>query len=85
MDLDIDFQDDNLTGTAVSAPSTGANWDEAVWDGAYWQNDTAITKQWATIFEWQGMSASAKVKISSSTLLVQWVSSDFIWEPGGML
>lgn len=85
VDLDIDFQDDNLTGTAVSAPSTGATWDEAVWDGAYWQSDTAITKQWATIFEWQGMSASAKVKISSSTLLVQWVSSDFIWEPGGML
>lgn len=84
-DLDVDFQDDPIAGTATYASIPGAVWDSSTWDDTYWGTGTVITKQWVTPSEWQGVCAAPKLKVSTNSLTIQWVSNDLVWEPGGML
>lgn len=85
VDIDVDFADDPITGTATYTAIAGAVWDAFNWDEAYWAAGQEIVKQWSSVSEWPGYCAAGKVKIATNSLTVQWMSSDFVYELGGVL
>ncbi len=81
-DIDVDFGDDEISGTTTYSTGSGAVWDVATWDNAFWQSGTTVVKQWTSPNEWQGYCASAKIKIATNSLMIQWMSNDMIFETG---
>lgn len=84
-DIDVDFQDNPITGSATYTVTSGAQWDVDDWDEGYWAAGLEVVKQWTSPDEWQGYCAAGKVKIATNSLMVQWISSDMIYESGGII
>ncbi len=80
-DIDVDFGDDPLVGSATYTVNSGAVWDTSLWDQSFWAAGLQITKEWTSPNEWQGVWISGKVKIATNSLQVQWISSDYIYQP----
>lgn len=81
-DIDVDFKDDDITGTATYAVFSGAVWDAAVWDAALWGSGTQVIKEWTTPGEWPGSSAAGKLKITTNSLTIRWMASEWVYEVG---
>ena len=80
-DIDVDFGDDPLVGSATYTVNSGAVWDTSLWDQSFWAAGLQITKEWQSPAEWQGVWISGKLKIATNSLQVQWISSDYIYQP----
>jgi hypothetical protein len=85
IDIDVDFADNDITGLASYTITPQALWDTSTWDFSYWASGMQIVKDWHTPSEWCGFCASGKIKVSTNTLTVQWLSNDYIFESGGVL
>lgn len=83
-DIDVDFNDEEIAGTATYTVQTGAVWDVSNWDEAYWASNLEVLKEWTSPAEWQGYCAAGKIKIQTSSLTIQWMSYDVMYERGGM-
>lgn len=83
-DMDVDFRDTPITGSATYTVSQGAIWDTSLWDTGEWAFGMEVVREWTSPDEYQGYCASGKVKITTSTYTVQWMSSDYIFERGGI-
>lgn len=81
-DIDMDFEDDEITGTVSYSVVSGAQWDVSNWDEAYWAQGMEVVKQWSSPAEWTGRWISGKLKIVSNSLNCQWSASTMMWEPG---
>ena len=79
-DVDVDFEDDDITGTVSYSVVAGAQWDVANWDQAYWAQGQEVVKQWSSPSDWTGRWIAGKIKIQSNALTVQWMGSTMIWE-----
>ena len=84
-DIDVDFNDTLINGTATYSVTTGAQWDVGNWDEVYWASGLQVVKEWTSPDEYMGYCASGKIKISTNSLMVQWISCDYIYETGGPL
>lgn len=84
-DIDVDFRDDNLAGSATYTVISGATWDGSNWDAAYWASGLEVVRQWTSPAEWTGYCAAAKLKVSTNSLQVQWIANSMVWEPGGLM
>lgn len=84
-DLDVDFNDEEMTAAATYAVVSGATWDTSKWDEAFWGSGFATVKQWTTTPEWAGYCAAGKLKIATNALTIQWVASEYVYEQGGIL
>lgn len=84
-DIDVDFQDTTITGTATYNVTAGAQWDVDNWDESYWAAGLEVLKQWTSPDEWNGYSGSGKIKIETNVLTVQWMACDWVYEKGGIL
>lgn len=80
-DVDMDFEDDEITGVVSYSVVSGAVWDQDNWDEAYWGQGMEIVKLWTSPQEWQGRWMAVKVKIASSALTCQWSGNTVIYEP----
>jgi len=85
VDIDVDFEDDEVTGSATYSVNSGGVWDTSNWDQAYWAYGMEIVKEWLSPDEWMGYCAAGKVKIATNSLTVQWMSCDYVFESGGIL
>ena len=84
-DIDVDFNDTEISGTASYTAISGGSWDVGNWDEAYWSAGMEVLKEWTSPDENLGYCASGKVKISTNSLTVQWMSADWMYEVGGPL
>jgi len=84
-DIDIDYQDQPITSTATYSVTSGAQWNVDNWDVGYWASGLEVTKGWTSPAEYDGKCAAGKLKITTSSLNVQWTASDYVWETGGLL
>lgn len=84
-DIDVDFQDTLIAGTATYNVTAGARWDIDTWDGSYWAQGLEVVKNWTSPDEWTGYWASGKVKIETTSLTIQWISTDWMYQSGGAL
>jgi len=80
-DISVDFEDHELIGSATYTVNAGGTWDSAIWDQSNWATGLQITKEWTAPSEWVGVWLSGRLKISSNSLTVQWIASDYIYEP----
>lgn len=84
-DIDVDFQDTPITGSASYSVTSGASWDVDDWDEGYWAAGLEVTKAWTSPDQYQGITAAGKIKVSTNSLTVQWLACDYMYERGGML
>lgn len=82
-DIDVDFKDNDIQGVATFTPSSPALWDSGVWDTAQWGGSMEIVKNWSSPSEHMGFCASGKVKVSTTSVAVQWMASNFMFRVGG--
>lgn len=81
-DVDIEFEDDEITGTVSYTVTSGAQWDIDSWDEAYWASGMEIVQQWSSPSEWPGRWVSGKIKIVSNALTCQWMGNTMIFKKG---
>jgi len=81
-DIDVDFEDDEISGTVTYTTVGAAVWDAANWDEGYWGSGLEMVKQWSSPNEWQGRWISTKVKIDSNSLTCQWMATSLVYTHG---
>jgi hypothetical protein len=81
--IDIDFRDTPIVGEATYSVTSGALWDVAVFDAAYWAATLDIVRQWSSPQENIGTWFAGKLKISTNALEVHFLASDIMFESGG--
>jgi hypothetical protein len=84
-DIDVDFQDNAPSNTVFLDLPASSTWDSGLWGSATWGGGLTIVREWASPDEYVGYCAAGKLRISTSTLTVQWMAVDYIYEPGGVL
>jgi hypothetical protein len=84
-DIDVDFSDSPITGTATYSVVSSALWGVALWGVSSWASGMEVVKAWTSPDEFPGYCAAGKVKIATNTLTVRWMANDFIYEYGGSL
>jgi hypothetical protein len=84
-DIDVDFQDGPITTTATYSVISGAQWNVGLWNVGFWAPGIEVVKQWTSPAEYPGYCAAGKVKISTNSLTVQWMASNYMYERGAML
>lgn len=82
--LNVDFERRRTTSPGSFSPAGGTEWDVGVWDVAPWESGDNIIKRWQSITG-VGYSGSIRVVGETSDLTCQWLSTDFVYEPGGVL
>lgn len=83
-DIDVDFGDTPINGTATYTVTSGAVWNVDKWDESYWAASLEITKNWTSPAEYLGKWVAGKVKIATNALDIQWMSCDYIFTKGGI-
>lgn len=81
-DIDVDFRDTTISGSASYNVTAGAKWDVDKWDEGYWASGLEIVKEWTSPDEYTGRFAAGKLKIATNSLTVQWISSDYTYRTG---
>lgn len=84
-DIDVDFSDVEMHGSATYTVISGAKWDVSNWDESYWASGIEVVKNWTSPSTNVGYCAAGKIKIETNSLIVQWIASDYIMERGGVL
>lgn len=79
-DIDVDFKDEAISGTATYTPSATGLWSVSTWNNANWAGGLEIIKDWTSPSEWTGTAVSGKIKISTGSLMVQWIANDMMYE-----
>lgn len=83
--IDVDFKDTPIVDTTTYTTTTGAVWDTSKWDESYWAAGLEIIRRWASPKTDVGYCVAVKIKISTSTLTIQWVANDIVWQTGGIM
>ena len=84
MNVNADFDLSDTTAALAFTPTSYATWDTAVWDTDVWGQDLV------SLSDWQGANgigyAFAPVfKSATNGVQVQWVSTDLVFQQGGVL
>ncbi len=79
-DIDVDFEDDDITGTVLFTATSGAIWGASRFGESYWASGLEVVKQWSAPAEWPGTWISGKLKITTNQVAAQWMGSSIVWE-----
>ena len=81
--VNVDFDTSDTTATLAFSPSTASLWDAATWDSGTWTGDQ-ILKNWQGVTG-VGYCAAPRIKIATMGMTLQWMSTDLVFETGGIL
>lgn len=84
-DIDVDFDENDMSGEVIYTPMGAALWDTAVWDVDVWSSDSVLIRQWSAPACYEGRWIAGKVKIISNGLRGHWAGSSLMYEPGAGL
>lgn len=82
--LNVDFSNNLPTGTTTFSTTAGAIWDTAKWDVGMWSSNPTVQKNWQTVYG-VGFTFALYMQIATTVSSVQWLSTDFLIEDGGVL
>lgn len=82
-DIDVDFGDTELVGTATYTPPGAGVWGSGLWGTALWGAGTTIVQSWTSPAENVGRAFSGKLKVANDSLTVRWMACDYVYEYGG--
>lgn len=84
-DIDVDFGDTELVGTATYTPAGAGLWGTATWGNAVWGSGTVVVKNWTSPAERPGIWIAGKLKVANDSLVIRWMACDYTYEPGGTI
>jgi hypothetical protein len=84
-DIDVDFKNDPIIGTATYNVTSPSLWDSGIWDTAIWSAGSEIIRKWASPATDVGYCAAGKISIATNSLSIKWISNDYVMERGGVL
>lgn len=82
--VNVDFEDTPPTGVASFTPGEGAEWDVADWDEADWGSSGQPVVDWIPVAG-TGYAAAIYLRTASNANVIEWSSTDWLWEQGGVL
>lgn len=83
--IGVDFDNQIATNPVSSNPITSdAVWDTAVWDTAIWAGGSMVTRSWEAAGG-VGYCAALRMKSNADDQQIEWNSTNFIYEPGGLI
>lgn len=85
LDINVDFEDHPPTGVATYDTFQAGVWDSGLWDTALWGGSLEIIKDWKGAAVEEGKCLAALLRISNSTLEVQWMATEFQYTTGGVM
>lgn len=82
--LNFDFSDLEPVGVISGAASTAGTWDTSLWDVGVWGGDPTVFKGWQGV-RGVGFCAATRLAFEGKNYEVSWVSTDYVYEQGGIL
>jgi hypothetical protein len=83
--LNVDFDNSAPTGTIGTSQGNSAPWNTSLWTTpTYWGDALVITKNWIGIGG-VGYCAAMQLQIAALDVTLQWQSTDYIFQPAGMM
>jgi hypothetical protein len=86
--IDIDFDESPLIGLTSTGNVNGMTWNVSLWNEAKWGGSVTggiIVKPWGSVAQWPGHWGAGKIKGSTNSLSVRWMSSQYCYETGGLI
>lgn len=84
MEVNVDYEERIPSGTPSFSGTIGGAWDFATWDIDTWGGAMEIKKNWQSVYG-IGYAASLRIRFASNSIRIFWQSTDWIYEPGGIL
>lgn len=82
--VNVDYDLSDYTAPLSTVLSGYGLWDSAVWDSQIWGGDLAPTAEWQGCTG-IGYTLAPAIKTSTSGISLQWISTDVVYEPAGIL
>jgi hypothetical protein len=82
--LNFDFGDAEPAGVVSGSAVTGGVWDTALWDVGTWGGDPTVFRGWQGV-RGVGFCAATRLQFEGKNYEVSWVSTDYVYEQGGIL
>ena len=84
VDLNVDFEDSAPTSTPTYTAQGGSPWNTSPWNTSPWGAGTNVIKDWDTPNA-IGFCAAPYIIAIAADMNVNWESTDFVFQPGGVL
>ena len=84
-DVDVDFEDETMTGATLFSSGGTSVWGTALWGSSTWAASTFLVRKWGAPSAWEGRWLSGKLKIEDDTIQGRWMGSTMIYEAGEAL
>lgn len=84
MRMATDYGDQDVSSDITITASTAGVWDSGTWDSATWGGDTELQRRWQTLGG-VGMVGSPRIRIICNGAEMRWLSTDVVYEVGGIL
>lgn len=84
MNVGFDFQEVLLSVSVSPASSTGSAWDISDWDTTPWGDDYALSDIWSSVTG-DGYAVGSKLQVPTISQVVEWLSTTYMYEAGGIL
>lgn len=79
--IGVDFGLVSVMNVDSSTPAVASPWDTSPWDTSPWSDEVTISDNWLSV-EGMGYSVSEKLAVSTSTRTVDWLATNYLFEPG---
>ena len=82
--INTDFSDSLPAGTVSATAASTALWGTGTWDSALWGGGSYIFKRWQGL-RGIGFCAATRLRFEGTGYEVSWISTDYVFETGGIL
>ena len=82
--MNIDFDLSDPTASASFTPTNVGVWNTGLWDNALWASGSSISQEWQGA-NGIGKCAAPHVIANCQGVNLQWMSTNVLWKPGGIL
>jgi hypothetical protein len=82
--MNTDFQENRTTTSSFSFGTSGTEWDVGDWDVSPWVSSDNLTAKWQSV-SGVGFSGGIRLVTELKDISCSWVSTDFVYEVGGVL
>lgn len=82
--MNTDFQTNNALTTSFSFGTSGTEWDVGDWDTSPWISGNNLSARWQSV-SGVGFSGGLRLSTELKDISCAWVSTDFVFEVGGVL
>lgn len=82
--FNVDFQMTVPTGSIPLTVGNSAPWNTSPWNTTFWADALVISKQWVGL-SGLGYAGSLSLQVNAKDVSIQWQSTDYQFEPGGLI